>query len=174
MEHIVKALTQIAISKAIPFCYACNTRAPFARCATCLRDDLMFELPNVGFEYGSTWLLREITREHLTPADTHEAFEQSVAECYPETVKIGWIAYDTVTAIKELDPVSWKIARDEWIDVEVSDGSFITFDNGTNYFWTSDRAIYRRTVPERSVNAGLIRKRTSVGLDADTGSRIQF
>jgi len=138
MEHIVEALTQIAISKAIPFCYGCYTRAPSGRCTKCLSDDLMFELPQVGVEYGTDWLRREILREHLTPADTNEAFEQSVAECYPERVQIGWIEYDTVTAIKQLDPVSWKIAHDEWIDAEVSDGNLITFDHGSNYFWTYD------------------------------------
>ena len=98
----------------------------------------MFELPQVGVEYGTDWLRHEILREHLSPADTSEAFEQSVAECYPERVKIGWIEYDTVTAIKELDPVSWKIAHEEWIDAEVSDGNLITFDNGSNYFRTYD------------------------------------
>lgn len=138
MEHIVEALTQIAVSKAIPFCYSCYTRAQSGRCTKCLSDDLMFELPQVGVEYGTDWLRREILREHLSPADTHEAFERSVAECYTETVQIGWIEYDTVTAIKELDPVSWRIAHDEWIDAEVSDGNLITFDNGTNYFWTAE------------------------------------
>jgi hypothetical protein len=142
MEHIVKALTQIAVSKAIPFCYSCYTRAPSGRCATCLSDDLMFELPNVGVEYGSNWLLRELIREHLTPADTQEAFETSVAECYPDTVKIGWIEYDTASAIKALDPVSWKMTHDEWIDAEVSDGNLITFDSGSAYYWRSDLEIF--------------------------------
>ena len=81
MEHIIEALTQFAISKAIPFCYGCYTRAPSGSCSKCLSDDLMFELPQVGVEYGTDWLLREILREHLTPANTTEAFEQSVAEC---------------------------------------------------------------------------------------------
>jgi len=110
MNEITEALTQIAISKSIPFCYGCYTRAPSGRCTKCLSDDLMFELPQVGVEYGTNWLLRE----HLTPADTLEAFEQSVAECYPETVKIGWIEHDTVSAIKDLDPISWDIAHGEW------------------------------------------------------------
>lgn len=136
MEHIVEALTQIAVSKAIPFCYTCYTRAPSGRCATCLSDDLMFELPNVGVEYGSNWLLREIIREHLTPADTQGAFERSVAECYPDKVKIVWIEYDTVSAIEALDPVSWRVAHDEWIDAELSDENIITFDNGSSHFWT--------------------------------------
>ncbi len=142
MERIVEALTQIALSKAIPFCYGCYTRAPSGRCIKCLSDDLMFELPQVGVEYGTDWLLREILREHLTPVNTSEAFEQSVAECYPETVKIGWIEYDTVTAIKELDPVSWKMAHDEWTDAEVENGSLISFDNGASCYWVHDLEDY--------------------------------
>lgn len=88
MKHIFEALTQIAVSKAIPFCYGCYTRAPSGRCTKCLSDDLMFELPQVGVEYGTDWLLREYLRAHIDPANTLEAFEQSVAECYPESVKI--------------------------------------------------------------------------------------
>jgi len=98
----------------------------------------MYELPEIAVEYGTEWLLREILREHLTPANTLEAFEQSVAECYPETVKIGWIEYDTVSALKELDPVSWDMAHGEWLDSETSDGILITFDNGSNYYWASE------------------------------------
>jgi len=30
------------------------------------------------------------------------------------------------------------MALDEWIDAEVSDGNLITFDDGSNYFWTSE------------------------------------
>jgi len=98
----------------------------------------MFELPQVSVEFGTDWLRREILREHLTPADTLEAFEHSVTECYPETVKIGWIEYDTASALKELDPVSWNIAYSEWIDAEVADENLITFDNGSIYYWVSD------------------------------------
>ncbi len=52
MNDITEALTQIAISKSIPFCYSCYTRAPSGKCATCFSDDLMFELPGIGVEYG--------------------------------------------------------------------------------------------------------------------------
>ena len=138
MNDITKALTQIAISKSIPFCYSCYTRAPSGKCATCFTDDLMFELPGIGVEYGTDWLLREILREHLTPANTLEAFERSVAECYPESVKIGWIEYDTVSALKELDPVSWELAHGEWLDCAASDENLVTFDNGSSCYWTTD------------------------------------
>jgi hypothetical protein len=98
----------------------------------------MFELPGIGVEYGTEWLLQEILREHLTPANTLEVFEQSVADCYPETVKIGWIEYDTVRALKKLDPVSWNMAHGEWVDVEVSDANLKTFEGGSNHYWVSE------------------------------------
>ena len=138
MEEITKVLAQIAFSKSIPFCYSCYTRAPSGTCATCLSDDLMLEYPNCGVEYGVEWIIREILREQLTPANTLDAFEESVAECYPETVKIGWIQYDTVSALKELDPVSWDMAHGEWRSSQVSDENLITFDNGSCHYWVSD------------------------------------
>ena len=61
-----------------------------------------------------------------------------MSDCYPETVKIGWIEYDTVSALKELDPVSWELAQSEWIDNEISDERMITFDNGSQHFWIHD------------------------------------
>ena len=98
----------------------------------------MYELPGVAVEYGADWLVRKILREQLTPANTLGAFEESVAECYPETVKIGWIEYDTVSALKELDPVSWDMAHGEWVDSQVSDGNLMTFDNGSSHYWVSE------------------------------------
>ena len=138
MDEITKVLAQIAFSKSIPFCNSCYTRAPSGTCATCLSDDLMLEYPNCGVEYGVEWIIREILREHLTPANTLEAFEESVAECYPETVKIGWIEYDCVSALKDLEPVSWDIAHGEWLDSQVSDETLITFDNGSCHYWVSE------------------------------------
>lgn len=138
MDEITKVLAQIAFSKSIPFCYSCYTRAPSGTCTTCLSDDLMLECQNCGVEYWVEWIIREILREQLTPANTLEAFEGSVAECYQETVKIGWIEYDTVSALKELDPVSWDMAHGEWVDSQVSDGNLITFDNGSCHYWVSE------------------------------------
>ncbi len=61
-----------------------------------------------GVEFDTDWLLCEIPREHLTQAATKVSLELSVAESYPETVNIDWTNYDTATAIRELDPVSWE------------------------------------------------------------------
>lgn len=104
-----KALTEIALSNSIPFRYSCNICAPSGICTICGREYLMSELPRVAVEYSTDCLLREVMREYLTSANTLDNFEESVAECYPETVNIVWIEYDTVSALQELDPVSWEI-----------------------------------------------------------------
>ncbi len=84
------------------------------------------------------WVIESLVRENLTPINEEEAFEESVRGCYEETVKIGWIEYDTVSALKELDPVSWQLAQSEHIDNELSEGNIMTFDNGSTYYTASD------------------------------------
>lgn len=98
----------------------------------------MRELPGIGVEYGVDWVIRELLDSHLTPANTLESFEQSVAECYSETVKIGWIEFDTASAIKTLDPVSWNLAHSEFVDSRVEDSELATFDGGHTHYWTHD------------------------------------
>ena len=81
------------------------------------------------------------------------AIELSVAESYPETVNIDWINYDTATAIKELDPVSWEIAHGEWIDSKVSDGNLVTCDNVSNQYWAFDIERFIETSAVNSESA---------------------
>jgi len=33
--------------------------------------------------------------------------------------------------VKELDPVAWRLARDEWMDGLVTDEEVVTFDGGS-------------------------------------------
>ena len=83
-------------------------------------NDLMLLYPNHRVEYGTLWIIHAFFREHLSPANTAESFEQSVAGCYPEPVKIGWIEYDLTRAFRELDQVSWNLALSEFIDNEIA------------------------------------------------------
>ena len=53
-------------------------------------------------------------------------------------MKIGWIEYDTATAIRELDPLSWKMAHSEYVDDEEQQGNLLTFDGGSTYYWRHD------------------------------------
>jgi hypothetical protein len=136
--EIQTRLEALAWKRSIPFCYGCYHSAPSGRCESCMSDDLMRLVQGVGCEYGIEWVVEHLVKENVTPVDLEEAFADSVSGCYPETVTIGWIECDTVTAIKELDPVSWDLAKSEWADSEEKDGQLATFDNGCTYFWVSD------------------------------------
>lgn len=138
MSELLNSLHAIARSKSVPFCYACYCKATSGRCSKCRSDDLMLEYPGHGTDWGTDWIVREILSEYLTPADTLEAFEQSVSDCYPESATIGWLRVDTATALKQLDSVSWNLAHSEWVDNEVTDQNLTTFDNGSTYYWTRD------------------------------------
>ncbi len=134
---IIYSLNQLAIARATRFCYGCYTEAN-GRCLRCGSDDLMYKLDGVGDDYGTDWLVQDLLATFLTPADTLGAFEESIGSCYPETTQVGWITVDTITALKDLDPVSWDLAHSEYIDSELSDGNLITLDNGSTYYWFSD------------------------------------
>jgi len=137
-QEIKTSLEQIAYKHSIPFCYGCYHEAPSGRCTTCFSDDLMRLVHGVGVEYGTDWVIKHLTSENMVAVDITESFEDSIRGCYDETVEIGWIEYDVVNAIKELDPISWELAESEWIDNEVSEGNLVTLDNGGSYFWLHD------------------------------------
>lgn len=137
-NEIQQKLEQIALNRTIPFCYGCYKEAPTGRCKSCGSDDLMRLLPGVGCEYGTSWVIKHILETELEAVDLEEAFEESVRECYPEETKVGWMTFDTVTLMKENDPVSWRCAFSEYESAEESEGNIISFDNGTTYYCVSD------------------------------------
>jgi len=136
--EIQDKLEQLAFKKSIPFCYSCYHQAPTGTCKACGSDDLMREMPGVGCEYGTDWIVREILSTELTPVDTEDAFEESVRRCYPETVTVAWMTLDTVSVAKEMDSVSWDLARSEWESQEEAEGNIVSFDNGSTYFSLAD------------------------------------
>jgi len=99
-------------------------------------------LDSHGCEYGADWIFPILLNESLTPVDTEEAFEEMIRECYPETVSVGWLQLDVVAVIKDQDPVSWRIAKDEWLDQQVEDENLVTFDLGSTYYATYDVESY--------------------------------
>jgi hypothetical protein len=92
------------------------------------------------------WLQRHPRTAHrhpqLHPADSARAFEDAIRDHYPETTQVGWLELDTVTVMKEMDPVSWRMAESEWIDLEVSEEQLVTFDLGSTYFWVREVEEY--------------------------------
>lgn len=136
-EELYERLERLAFQKSIPFCYGCHIQASTGRCSHCGSDDLMRLLPGFGCEYGTDWIIKEILSE-APCAQMEEQFEDSIRSCYPEETEIGWLKVDTVAAIKELDPVSWDLVKNEWISSQEEDELLISFDNGSTYFFPSD------------------------------------
>jgi len=136
--EIQEKLEKMALKRSIPFCYGCYHEAPTGRCKTCGSDDLMLSMPGIGCEYGSDWVIKAILEAELTPFDLDKAFEDHIRECYPETTQVGWMNLDTVSTMKEIDPVSWNIAQSEWESFEADEETIISFDNGLTYYYTSD------------------------------------
>ena len=142
MKELKSRLEKLAYQKTKPFCYSCYKIAPSGTCKFCGSDDLMRHLDGVGVEYGIDWVIKSLIEENITSVDTEEEFKNSISECYPEEVKIGWITVDVASTIKELDPNSWRIAESEWIDSEVEDENLVTFDNGSTHYRVSDIEEY--------------------------------
>ena len=134
-SEIQQKLEQLAYERTTPFCYGCHLKAPKGVCPQCHSDDLMRHLDGVGVEWGNDWVIKHILQEELTSVDTDEFFEESVRQCYPEEVTVGWITVDTVEVLKSQDPTSWRIARDEYIDELVAIEEIISYDDGITFYW---------------------------------------
>ncbi len=136
--EILEKLEQLAFNRTTPFCYGCYIKAPKGVCPQCHSDDLMRHLEGVGVEWGTDWVIKHILLEELTPVDADEVFEDSIRGCYPEETKVGWMTFDTVELMKSQDPISWKIARDEYESELESDEQIMSLENGSTYYWVHD------------------------------------
>lgn len=132
--EIKKQLEELAYKRSIPFCYSDYIECPTGRCAKCGSDDLMRLVPGVGCEWGIDWVVQHILETELEPVDLEVLFEESVRQIYPETTKVGWMEFDTVTLMKENDPVSWRCALADYESEEASEGTILSFDNGSTYY----------------------------------------
>ncbi len=115
-EEINVRLDQLAFHRSIAFCYGCYVEAPTGRCHQCGSDDLMRSIRGIGCEYGTSWIIEHILEAELTAANLEEAFEQMVRDCYPENTKVAWAEFDTVTLMKEQDPISWRSDIDQLLE----------------------------------------------------------
>lgn len=133
-SELKEKLTQLAFNRSTPFCYNCYHKCPSGCCESCGSDDLMRSVDGVGCEYGTYWVIKHILETNLTPVDLEESFENTIRECYPETIKVGWMEFDTVTLMKENDPISWRCAIAEYESNEEADGVIVSFDGGSTYY----------------------------------------
>lgn len=132
--EIKKQLEELAYKRSIPFCHSDYKECPTGRCTKCGSDDLMRLVPGVGCEWGIDWVVQHILETELEPVDLEEMFEESVRQIYPETTKVGWMEFDTVTLMKENDPVGWRSALADYESEEASEGTILSFDNGSIYY----------------------------------------
>ena len=137
-QEIETQLLEIAFSRSTPFCYGDYVECPTGRCPKCGSDDLMRITEDNGPEYGTLWIVEEILRKELNPVNLEEAFEEFVRQCYPDETKVGWMTFDTVTLMKEQDPVGWRCAFVDYESQEESEGNIISFDNGSTYYSQHD------------------------------------
>jgi hypothetical protein len=137
-DEIQKQLEELACKRSTPFCYYDYIKCPSGRCTKCNSDDLMKITLDDGPEYGTSWIYEAILAAELAAVNVEEAFEDSVHECYPESVNVGWMTLDAVSIMKEMDPVSWNCACSEWEAQEAGDGTILSFDGGSTYYWRTD------------------------------------
>lgn len=137
-NEIKEKLEKLALARTIPFCMSCYIKAPQGICPSCHSDDLARWMDGVGLDWNLDFAIEHILMEELTPVDLDAAFEDSIRGCYPETTQVGWLNLDTVEILKSQDPISWKIACDEFIDGLESDEEIMTFTIGSTYYKTSE------------------------------------
>ncbi len=137
-NEIQEKLEQLAFDCTTAFCYGCYVKANKGVCPQCNSDDLMRHLEGVGCEWGTDWVIKHILQEELTEIDTDEVFEESIRGSYSEVTEVGWMKFDTIDLMKSQDPISWRIAKDEYIDYLEQDEEIVSFDGGSNYYWKHD------------------------------------
>lgn len=148
-SEILLQLEQLAFRKSEAFCYSCYKPVMTSHCPTCGSDDFARMLIGVGVDFGTERIIQHILETELTPANLEEAFEESVRDCYPEETTAGWMTFDTLTLMKEQDPISWRCALAEYESQEESEENIISFDNGTTYYTTGDVLdLIARSLPE--------------------------
>ena len=137
-NNIQKKLIEMARSRSIPYCLGCHEEAKTGKCLTCGSDDLGHLLPGYSCGWGLDWIIEEILKETLTPVDLEEVFEDLVRQTFPKTTTVAWLKFDTATILKELDPISWQCAINDFESQEAEAGTIVTFDQGQTYYWAHD------------------------------------
>ncbi len=137
-QKIETSLKEIALSRSTPFCYNDYIKCPTGRCPQCGSDDLMRITEDDGPEYGTEWIIKAVLSAELDAVDLEVAFEELIRESHPDDVKVGWMSFDPVAIMKEMDPVGWRCALAEWESEEESEENILSFDGGSTYYHHHD------------------------------------
>jgi len=123
-DDLKDKLTALAFDITDNFCYGCYKVVKADHCPGCHSDDFMRHLAGVGVEYGTDWVIEHLIKEHCSPIDAEEQFEELLSETC-ETVKISSLEYDPGYVLRNIDPVAFRcgvsdmLAEDEqYIEVD--------------------------------------------------------
>ena len=105
-NELREKLTALAFDMTDNFCYSCYKVVKGDKCPSCGTDDFMRHLDGVGVEYGTEWVIEHLIKEHCTPIDAEEQFEELLSETC-ETIKIGSLEYDPSYVLRNIDPVAF-------------------------------------------------------------------
>lgn len=142
--EILEKLTQIAYKRSTPFCYNDYIKCPTGRCPKCGSDDLMRITEDDGPEYGTEWIVERIILDELIPVNVEEAFEELHEDVYGAEVQVAWCKFSPLEVVKHLDPISYRIAIEEWLSNWEEDGAYVSFDNGGSYYRVEDVELFLR------------------------------
>ncbi len=100
----------------------------------CGSDDNMRELPGVGCEYGTDWIVEHFVKdefEYLTESEMEDRYIELLDEIYDE-VKIGNLTVSAGDVMKTMDPIAFRIGVSEEADHNVEEGRLVEL-NGYYY-----------------------------------------
>jgi hypothetical protein len=123
-DDLQEKLTALAFDITDNFCYGCYKVVDGDHCPVCGSDDFMRHLDGVGVEYGTDWVIEHLIKEHCSPIDEEEQFEELLNETC-ETVKIGSLEYDPGYVLRNIDPVAFRCGVS---DMLADDEQFIEVD----------------------------------------------
>ncbi len=113
-DDLKDKLQALAFDVTDNFCYGCYKVVEGDHCPGCGSDDFMRHLDGVGVEYGTDWVIEHFIKEHCSPIDAEEQFEELLSETC-ETVKVGCCEWDAGYVMKELDPVAFRCGVSDYL-----------------------------------------------------------
>src|SRR4030042_5598028 len=117
LQLIHGRLQSVALKITDNFCYSCYKVVKGDRCPGCGTDDFMRHLEGVGVEYGTEWVIEHLIKEHCSPIDGEEQFEELLSETC-EMVKIGSLEYDPGYVLRNIDPVAFRCGVSDMLSDE--------------------------------------------------------
>jgi hypothetical protein len=100
-------LTALAFDVTDNFCYGCYKVVKADHCPGCGSDDFMRHLEGVGVEYGTDWVIEYLIKEHCSPIDSEQEFEELLNETC-EIIKVGTLEYDPGYVLRNIDSVAFR------------------------------------------------------------------